>query len=53
MDKFILYIDGKEVSLKDFLKITGHTEDMLEMLLLSGIPMKTMDGKKITYRLIN
>lgn len=52
MDKYILYIDGKEVSLTAFLKETGLTEDMAKMLFDSGIPMKTMDGKKITYKIV-
>lgn len=52
MDKYILYIDGKEVSLTAFLKETGLTENVVKMLLDSGIPMKTMDGKKITYEIV-
>lgn len=51
MSNYILYIDGKEVSLENFLEETGLTEDMATILITSDMPMKTMKGKRITYKL--
>lgn len=47
--QYKIFVSDKELSLEEFMVLTGQSEDMIVMLADTGIKSKTMDGKLIKF----
>lgn len=47
--QYKIFVSGKELSLQEFMALTGQSEDMVAMLANTGIKSKTMDGKQVKF----